>query len=114
MVLPFEEEYRKKYYRLLDEVFDSNFWSDGKMTRAFEEKFQEFTGLYSCAVSSGGAGLLSVLNMWASGGRKLLCRRIRSGQLRRRRKSRRGCCICGLQQGRPLYVLRRYGKQGHS
>ena len=61
MVLPFEEEYRKKYYRLLDEVFDSNFWSDGKMARVFEEKFQEYTGLYSCAVSSGGAGLLSVL-----------------------------------------------------
>lgn len=45
MVLPFQEEYRKKYYQLLDEVFDSNFWSDGKMTRIFEEKFQEFTEL---------------------------------------------------------------------
>lgn len=61
MVLPFEEEYRTKYYQLLDEIFDSNFWSDGKMTRIFEEKFQKFTGLYSCAVTSGGAGLLSIL-----------------------------------------------------
>lgn len=60
MVLPFEEEYRKKYYKLLDEVFESNFWSDGKMTRTFEEKFEEYTGLYSCAVTSGGAGLLSI------------------------------------------------------
>ena len=60
MVLPFEEEYRKKYYKLLDEVFDSNFWSDGKMTRMFEEKFEEYTGLPSCAVTSGGAGLLSI------------------------------------------------------
>ena len=50
MVLPFEEEYRKKYYKLLDEVFESNFWSDGKMTRTFEEKFEEYTGLHSCAV----------------------------------------------------------------
>ena len=57
MVLPFEEEYRKKYYKLLDEVFESNFWSDGKMTRMFEEKFEEYTGLPSCAVTSGGAGL---------------------------------------------------------
>ncbi len=61
MVLPFEKEYREKYYRLLDEVFESNFWSDGKMTGRFEEKFEEFTGLYSCAVTSGGTGLLSIL-----------------------------------------------------
>lgn len=61
MVLPFEKEYREKYYHLLDEVFESNFWSDGKMTRRFEEKFEEFTGLPSCAVTSGGAGLLSIL-----------------------------------------------------
>lgn len=61
MVLPFEEEYKKRYYQLLDEVFESNFWSDGKMTRRFEEKFEEFTNLHSCAVTSGGAGLLSIL-----------------------------------------------------
>lgn len=61
MVLPFEKEYREKYYKLLDEIFDSNFWSDGKMTRNFEEKFEEFTNLYSCAVTNGGSGLLSIL-----------------------------------------------------
>lgn len=60
MVLPFEEEYRKKYYQLLDEVFESNFWSDGKMTQIFEEKFEAFTNLHSCAMTSGGAGLLSI------------------------------------------------------
>lgn len=61
MVLPFEKEYRKRYYQLLDEVFESNFWSDGKMTRRFEEEFEAFTGLPSCAVTSGGTGLLSIL-----------------------------------------------------
>lgn len=61
MVLPFEKEYREKYYKLMDEVFESNFWSDGKMTASFEEKFGMFTGLYACAVSSGGAGLLAIL-----------------------------------------------------
>lgn len=60
MVLPFEEEYREKYYQLLDNIFESNFWSDGQMTERFEQKFQELTGLYSCAVTSGGAGLLSI------------------------------------------------------
>ena len=61
MVLPFEKEYKERFYQLMDEVFESNFWSDGKMTRTFEEKFGEFTGLYACAVTSGGAGLLSIL-----------------------------------------------------
>ena len=61
MVLPFEKEYRARYYQLLDEVFESNFWSDGKMTRTLEEKFGEFTGLHACAVTNGGTGLLSIL-----------------------------------------------------
>ena len=60
MVLPFEKEYREKYYKLLDEVFDSNFWSDGKMTKRFEGEFEKITGLHACAVTSGGAGLLSI------------------------------------------------------
>lgn len=61
MILPFESEYKERYYQLLDKVFESNFWSDGRMTKIFEEKFEEFTHLFSCAVSSGGTGLLSIL-----------------------------------------------------
>lgn len=72
MVLPFEAEYRQRYYQLLDEVFESNFWSDGKMTRKFEEKFEEFTGLFSCAVSSGGAGLLSTLEYVGVRGKEVI------------------------------------------
>ena len=37
MVIPFEEEYRKKFYELEHEIFESNFWSEGKMIRTFEE-----------------------------------------------------------------------------
>lgn len=61
MVLPFEREYRDRYYELLDQVFESNFWSDGRMTEEFEERFGEYTGLHACAVSNGGSGLLSIL-----------------------------------------------------
>lgn len=60
MILPFEKEYREKYYKLLDDIFDSNFWSDGNMTKRFEGEFEKITGLYACAVTSGGAGLLSI------------------------------------------------------
>ncbi len=72
MVLPFEKEYRESYYQLLDEVFASNLWSDGKMTKTFEEKFEEFTGLYSCAVTSGGAGLLSILEYMDVRGKEVI------------------------------------------
>lgn len=61
MIIPFEEEYREKYFKLLNEVFDSNFWSEGRMQRTFEEKFGEYVKLGSKAVSSGGAGLLAIL-----------------------------------------------------
>ncbi len=62
MVLPFGEECRRKYYKLLDQVFDSNQWSEGRMQQIFEEKFGELTGMQARAVSSGGAGLLAILD----------------------------------------------------
>ncbi len=62
MVLPFDQECRKRYYELLDQVFESNMWSDGAMQRRFEEMFAEFTELNACAVSSGGTGLVTILD----------------------------------------------------
>lgn len=62
MVLPFEEEYRKKFYELEEQIFDSNFWSEGKMQRTFEDKFGEYTKLGARAVASGGAALLALLD----------------------------------------------------
>lgn len=47
MVIPFEEEYRKKFYELEEQIFNSNFWSEGKMQRTFEEKFGEYVKLLS-------------------------------------------------------------------
>ncbi len=60
MQIPFEPEYRDKYYELLDEIFDSNFLSEGKMVRRLEEEFSNFTGIPSLAVTNGGTGLLSI------------------------------------------------------
>lgn len=62
MILPFDSDCRKEYYKLLDKVFDSNMWSDGSMVNKFEELFSSHIGLDSCAVSSGGAGLLTILD----------------------------------------------------
>ncbi len=60
MKIPFSNNHRKEYYKLLDEVFDSSFWSEGKMIRQFEESFSKFAGLPGLAVSSGGAALYSL------------------------------------------------------
>ena len=62
MIITFEKELREKYYKLLDSVFDSNYWSEGKMQQCFEDEFSQYVGLHSAAVSSGGAGLLSILD----------------------------------------------------
>lgn len=61
MRIPFEPEDRREFYRLLEEVFDSNFWSDGPMLRRFEQAFGEYVGLPARAVANGGAGLLAIL-----------------------------------------------------
>ena len=62
MIIPFEEEYRKKFFELENQIFDSNFWSEGKMLRTFEERFGEYIKLGAKAVSSGGAALLAILD----------------------------------------------------
>jgi len=61
MVIPFEEKYRTKFYELENKIFNSNMWSEGEMTRTFEEKFGDYVGLGAKAISSGGAGLLAIL-----------------------------------------------------
>lgn len=61
MVIPFEEEYRKKFYELENKIFDSSFWSEGGMQREFEQKFGDYCKLGARAISSGGAGLLAIL-----------------------------------------------------
>jgi len=60
MKLPFESEHRRKYYRLLDKVFDSNFLSEGGMVKEFERLFADFIGIPSRAVVNGGAALLAL------------------------------------------------------
>ena len=72
MVIPFEEEYRKRFYELENEIFESNFWSEGKMLRTFEEKFGEYTKLGARAVSSGGAALLAILQYINVTGKEVL------------------------------------------
>ena len=60
MQIPLEQSYRNKYYSLLDNIFDSNFWSEGKAVSSFEDNFSKFSGLPSVAVVNGGSAILSM------------------------------------------------------
>lgn len=62
MRIPLEPPFRGQYYKLLEEVFDSNFWSDGGMLRRFEQEFGGYVGVSARAVSNGGAALLAILD----------------------------------------------------
>lgn len=62
MVIPFEEEYRKKFYALEEKIFDSNMWTEGQMLSDFEEKFGEYVHSGARAIADGGAALLAILS----------------------------------------------------
>lgn len=61
MIIPFEEEYRKEFFDLEQQIFDSSFWSEGQMQRRFEEVFGEYVKLGARAISNCGSGLYAVL-----------------------------------------------------
>lgn len=62
MVIPFEEEYRKKFYELEEKIFESNMWTEGQMLHDFEHSFGEFVGLGARGIADGGAALLAILS----------------------------------------------------
>lgn len=62
MVLPFGESERERFYAQCNEIFESNFWSDGLKTKQFEDIFSRYIGCGAKAISSGGAGLLAILD----------------------------------------------------
>jgi dTDP-4-amino-4,6-dideoxygalactose transaminase len=61
MIIPFEKEYRDRFYKLQEEIFDSSFWSEGDMLHRFEHSFGNYVKLGARAVSNGGTALLAIL-----------------------------------------------------
>ena len=62
MLIPFSASQRKKYFSLLNQMFDSGYWSNGKLLHEFEERFSSYTNIHSRAVANGGAALLAILD----------------------------------------------------
>ena len=63
MKIPFEKEYRQRYFDLLQEAFDSDFLSEGTMVRRFEDAFAAMIGhgVEAVAVANCGLGLLALM-----------------------------------------------------
>ena len=59
--MPFEKKDRKEYFRKLDKIFDSNFWSEGEAVKELEKRFGDYVGMKALAVTNGGAALLGLL-----------------------------------------------------
>ena len=59
--IPFDSSDRKNYYKLLDKIFDSNFWSEGDAIKELEKRFGEYVGMKALGIANGGAALLALL-----------------------------------------------------
>ena len=60
MFIPFEAQDRQSYYNLLEQIFDSGFWSEGNILKQFESSFEAFSGIPSIAFVNGGSALQAI------------------------------------------------------
>ena len=69
----FDHRDRARVHALWDEVFDSNQWSEGELTRRFEEAWGAWNGLEAVALGSWTGGALAALEFAGVRGQTLLC-----------------------------------------
>ena len=69
----FDQRDRARLHQLIDEVLDSNRWSEAGMTASFEQAWQEHNGLESVALSSWAGGALGALHFAGVDGETVLC-----------------------------------------
>jgi perosamine synthetase len=64
---------RARLHQLIDEVLDSNRWSEADMNARFEAAWQEWNGLPAVAMSSWAGGALAALDFAGVQGEAVLC-----------------------------------------
>ncbi|MFL5884615.1 MAG: DegT/DnrJ/EryC1/StrS family aminotransferase [Thermoleophilaceae bacterium] len=69
----FDPRDRARLHALWDEIFDSNQWSEGEMTRRFEEAWSLWNGLDAVALGSWTGGALAALEFAGVRGETVLC-----------------------------------------
>jgi dTDP-4-amino-4,6-dideoxygalactose transaminase len=69
----FDQRDRARLHELWDQVIDSNQWSEGQITKQFEDAWSAWNGLDSVAFSSWSGGALAALEYAGVRGETVLC-----------------------------------------
>src|SRR5205085_12671518 len=69
----FDERDRARFHALIDEVLDSNRWSEASMTERFEQAWAAWNGAPAVAASSWAGGAMAALHFAGVAGEIVLC-----------------------------------------
>jgi dTDP-4-amino-4,6-dideoxygalactose transaminase len=69
----FDQRDRARLHALIDEVLDSNRWSEAELTRRFEHAWEQHNGVPAVALSSWAGGALAALDFAGVAGETVLC-----------------------------------------
>jgi perosamine synthetase len=69
----FDDRDRARLHALIDEVLDSNRWSEADMTRRFEDAWSQYNNAPAVALSSWAGGALAALHFANVAGETVLC-----------------------------------------
>jgi dTDP-4-amino-4,6-dideoxygalactose transaminase len=69
----FDERDRARLHELIDQVIDSNQWSEGEITKRFETAWEQWNGAPAVACSSWAGGALAALHFANVRGETVLC-----------------------------------------
>jgi dTDP-4-amino-4,6-dideoxygalactose transaminase len=69
----FDDRDRERLHELIDQVLDSNRWTEAEFTERFEQAWETHNALPAVAVSSWAGGALAALDFAGVGGETVLC-----------------------------------------
>jgi perosamine synthetase len=69
----FDQRDRARLHELIDEVIDSNQWSEGAMNKRFEQAWEQWNGVPAVALSSWAGGAVAALHFAEVAGETVLC-----------------------------------------
>jgi dTDP-4-amino-4,6-dideoxygalactose transaminase len=69
----FDHRDRARLHELIDQVLDSNRWSEGEFVQSFEDAWSAWNGLPAVALSSWAGGALAALHFAGVAGQTVLC-----------------------------------------
>ena len=69
----FDDRDRERLHELIDQVLDSNRWTEAEFTKRLEQAWETYNGLPAVAVSSWAGGALAALDFAGVSGETVLC-----------------------------------------